>query len=1001
MKVEKLERYKKGDFVLTDKHVFACKRLLKIKNKIINKNNLRTYNLIGGSNPTGNSASPYITLTKNKNNNWVGPIGITLDPTSQKYIDSDGYNIDDNGNKYIILTQDSNDKTKFTDETQQIFSKDTDPTNQTSIKNNTSNIVLEEDKYNLVNSNKRLINLKDQLLNSRRKPIDEKGYLIDDNGIQLETVILKETIVWEDQANSTITTTPPPDGNFIDSDGNRIDVNGIPLDPSIPLSSSLQTFKRKIQLQDPNDPNGGSPRDEDKNFKNQQGTLIDFRGNPLGSNGNKDIFNRLRNAKNIIKGNKILETAAADTKQKAAADKQKAEDAANAAKKTDSNPQAIKEINHIIDDAMKIDKNNVDARPYVYNSKGNDYEPGLEKPWLPGKSIYDRKPTDTNGDSKKPIGRNKEVAGTFVTPAQFTKWNEAITKEMASMKDDMLVNSDAAVFKDLMRVDEEIVNIFTEYQDLSKSKQYIGLKNPEEVKKNLLNIQKSLFNLQVKIIFSKLRKIKKSDINPLLNIINKKIEAMNSYIEEQENEFDKDDEDDAKKLTTIPEIIKILNDIQNDKDILAATRGNPIYEINKTNNKEIIERLIKINNPLLNFKIDDTLTLGRIKTQIDELGKYNNSLTASKLKINNILTTKKLTDEINDTDITSLIDNNTGVNGEDKDILKKINNDKAWDKIELTSKKYQYLQDIVETINKQLGQTSSVVIPTPGGTIPVVTPGGTTPGGTIPVVTPGGTPPGGTTPGPTIVINDINDIINNLEKIVNDTESQGSTSTISTENINILNEIDKQVTNKNLNNNNNIPSISNINDLVNLKNIIINLKNQISTNIIPPPVVNTILLDIDKKRLDDIITQFDKKNDNYYEDLTNENLSNANNIIDNIDNIDKSILTYFKELNSYDIKNNITPASIESLLKIINAKEILNNNNYNKEIINDFLTLLETNLFTNRDYTDPSQAENNIPTSDQQFLEKNQIWNTFKSLIKNNTYNEIYSIYLILGILNK
>ena len=36
-----------------------------------------------------------------------------------------------------------------------------------------------------------------------------------------------------------------------------------------------------------------------------------------------------------------------------------------------------------------------------------------------------------------------------------------------------------------------------------------GLENPEKVREELLNIQKSLFNLQVKIIFSKLKKITK------------------------------------------------------------------------------------------------------------------------------------------------------------------------------------------------------------------------------------------------------------------------------------------------------------------------------------------------------------------------------------------------------------------------------------------------------------------------------------------------------------
>ena len=57
----------------------------------------------------------------------------------------------------------------------------------------------------------------------------------------------------------------------------------------------------------------------------------------------------------------------------------------------------------------------------------------------------------------------------------------------------------------------------------------------------LLKIQKSLFNLQAKIIFSSLTKIDKVNIQPLLEAFYDKFEAMNAYIQAQEDEFKKSD----------------------------------------------------------------------------------------------------------------------------------------------------------------------------------------------------------------------------------------------------------------------------------------------------------------------------------------------------------------------------------------------------------------------------------------------------------------------------
>lgn len=126
---------------------------------------------------------------------------------------------------------------------------------------------------------------------------------------------------------------------------------------------------------------------------------------------------------------------------------------------------------------------------------------------------------------------------------------DLITKGMGEVGE-LLVKNDDPVFKDLMVADKNLVEEFSKYKDLA-SENYTGLKDKDKVKAELLKIQKSLFNLQVKIIFSKLRSIKNVDITPLLSVINKKIEAMNNYIEEQERLFevggDKEGNNDVKR----------------------------------------------------------------------------------------------------------------------------------------------------------------------------------------------------------------------------------------------------------------------------------------------------------------------------------------------------------------------------------------------------------------------------------------------------------------------
>jgi len=120
--------------------------------------------------------------------------------------------------------------------------------------------------------------------------------------------------------------------------------------------------------------------------------------------------------------------------------------------------------------------------------------------------------------------------------SDFEALENQIKSGMAGLPE-LLVKSDDPVFNELMNADKQLIDEFNKYRDLA-SQNYDGLEKKEEVKKELLKIQKSLFNLQVKIIFSKLRKIKNADITPLLNVINLKIETMNKYIEEQERKFD-------------------------------------------------------------------------------------------------------------------------------------------------------------------------------------------------------------------------------------------------------------------------------------------------------------------------------------------------------------------------------------------------------------------------------------------------------------------------------
>jgi hypothetical protein len=116
-----------------------------------------------------------------------------------------------------------------------------------------------------------------------------------------------------------------------------------------------------------------------------------------------------------------------------------------------------------------------------------------------------------------------------------------ITKITEYFKSDqgqqLLINNDTNTeFRSLIQTNDDLIKEFEKYRDINNA-EYIGLENAPAVKEELLKIQKNLLILQIKIIFSKLRKIKKSNITPLLQGIEKEILLMTRYIDAQEKEL--------------------------------------------------------------------------------------------------------------------------------------------------------------------------------------------------------------------------------------------------------------------------------------------------------------------------------------------------------------------------------------------------------------------------------------------------------------------------------
>ncbi len=141
----------------------------------------------------------------------------------------------------------------------------------------------------------------------------------------------------------------------------------------------------------------------------------------------------------------------------------------------------------------------------------------------------------------------------FMTTDEFNEIRNLFIQAMRNTPN-LIIKETIEVFSSLMYADQELVNTFNKYVDFATNEKYQGIQNRDEIKKQLLNIQKNLFKLQAKIIFNKLRYIKEVetkevikevikesniDIKPLFDAIGQKIEAMNNYINEQENELNK------------------------------------------------------------------------------------------------------------------------------------------------------------------------------------------------------------------------------------------------------------------------------------------------------------------------------------------------------------------------------------------------------------------------------------------------------------------------------
>lgn len=217
-------------------------------------------------------------------------------------------------------------------------------------------------------------------------------------------------------------------------------------------------------------------------------------------------------------------------------------------------------------------------------------------------------------------------------------------------------------FQDLIKADEELISTFKQATDIYTSDLVV---NKEGVKNILIKILKGLFDLQVKIIFTKLTKIKKIDVLPIFKVLDTKIEKMNGYINKLYTNFDIQSAEDTPK--TVPssgdtQSTSTNANLSTNGDSASAnlpTSSANVQDSDSTN-LSIKYQNIETNEESLNkFKNDLTSMVGELQQenilpkkalliQIPENSDYNNETFAHFLdKHSNI---KKMIDFYNDKD---------------------------------------------------------------------------------------------------------------------------------------------------------------------------------------------------------------------------------------------------------------------------------------------------------------------------------------------------------------
>jgi hypothetical protein len=130
------------------------------------------------------------------------------------------------------------------------------------------------------------------------------------------------------------------------------------------------------------------------------------------------------------------------------------------------------------------------------------------------------------------VTKNTGTDPTLHTNEDIESFTELIIKEFNKLLVQNTDNPDLfkelqVEFHELMEIDKDLNKILRDTKDIYDTDL---VENAINVKKILLNIQKKLFTLQINIIFSKLKKFKKVNIEPVLSVFEKKIEGMNKYM---------------------------------------------------------------------------------------------------------------------------------------------------------------------------------------------------------------------------------------------------------------------------------------------------------------------------------------------------------------------------------------------------------------------------------------------------------------------------------------